>query len=103
MHDMLSAYLILQVDIFNEVRILERLRLSCASTLLDYGLADDHFVLVQRRCRTSLNAWRQQQPANPHHQMQLYINIFLAVVDAVKVSLLTKLRLQEAALAKAVD
>ena len=39
----------MQYDIFNEVGILEKLQGSCASKLLDYGIDDDHFVLVLLR------------------------------------------------------
>ena len=54
--------------------------------LLDYGVDDEHFVLVQRRYRASLSSWRKRQPLEPRRQLRLYLNIFLAVLDAVKAS-----------------
>ena len=78
-----------QLDVFNEVGILEKLRGGCASELLDYGVDGDHFVLVQRRYRTSLGEWRRRLPREPGSQMRLYLAIFADVVQAVKVHFLT--------------
>ena len=76
----------LQYDLFNEIAILEMLPESCASKLLEYGINRENMVLVQRRYRTSLSAWRQRQPVNPGSQLRLYLNIFAAVLMALKVS-----------------
>ena len=82
----MSLVLVSQFDIFNEIGILEQLQRRCASVLLDYGVDDEHFVLVQRRYRASLSSWRKRQPLEPRRQLRLYLNIFLAVLEAVKAS-----------------
>lgn len=83
----------MQFDLFNEISILEMLPETCASKLLDYGINRENVVLVQRRYRASLSAWRQRQPVNPGPQLRLYFNIFTAVLKALKVSRATILLL----------
>ena len=75
------------MDIFTEIRILEKLQGSGrVSRLYDYGIDEEHFVLVMRHYPASLDAWRGRLPKDPASNMRLFLRIFLAVVQAVKVS-----------------
>lgn len=81
----------MQYDLFNEISILERLSETCASKILGYGINEENIVMVQRRYRSSLSSWRKQQPSEPGSQLRLYLNIFSAILGALKVPILTKL------------
>lgn len=79
-----------QVDIFSEVRILERLAGQPGyCQLYDYGVDGDSFVLVQKDYRTSLRNWRIRQPADPCVHEKLYVEIFWQIMEAIEVSPLT--------------
>ena len=53
--------------------------------LHDYGITHDSIMLVMARYRCSLREWRQRQPAQPQHQLRLYLNIFSSLAALVQV------------------
>ena len=78
----------MQFDMHNEVGVLEVLHDGCASKLLDYGINEESIVVVQRRYMSSLSAWRKRQPKDPGPHLRLYLNVFVAVLAAIKVTAL---------------
>ena len=82
-------FVLMQYDLYNEISILERTQPHAVTQLLDYGLANDQFIMVQKAYKTSLSAWRQRQGPDLGRPLRTYLMIFDYVVSAVKVSLNT--------------
>ena len=76
----------LQATAFREISIMQRLEHKQGiCRLIDYGITTDSITLVMAKYRCSLRDWRQRQPADPLHQLALYLNIFGRIADLIQV------------------
>lgn len=78
----------LQVSVFNEVTLLERLQgIPGICQLHDYGVCATSAALIMKRYPFSLRTWRERLPADPSSQLRLYLRIFADVLQRIKVQI----------------
>jgi hypothetical protein len=72
-------------DIFTEVTLLDLYRGDTRSChLYDFGVDDENYWLVMKWYFTSLRAWRKRQTRSLQENLPLYLNVFMAVLNAMQ-------------------
>lgn len=73
-------------DIFSEITCLEYFRLhSSVVNIYDFGVTNNDYFIVMKKYPLSLRAWRLKEEKPIKKYLQLFLKIFMSILQAVKI------------------